>query len=102
MPRREQLEAMLADDPTDVFLNYALAMQLISDGDSAGGVARLERVMKLDPSYVPAYFQSAQALAQSDTDRSCELLRIGIDRAHANGDRHAVEEMNGLLAQLGG
>jgi Tfp pilus assembly protein PilF len=102
MPRREQLEAMLADDPADVFLNYALAMQLISDGDATGGVARLERVIQLDPSYVPAYFQSAQALAQSDTDRSCELLRSGIERAQAKGDRHAVEEMSGLLAQLEG
>jgi hypothetical protein len=102
MPRREQLEAMLADDPADVFLNYALAMQLISDGESAGGVIRLERVIELDPSYVPAYFQSAQALAESEPDRSCELLRRGIDRAQANGDRHAVEEMTGLLTQLGG
>lgn len=103
MPRREQLEAMLTDDPDDVFLNYALAMQLIADGDSAAGVSHLDRVMQLDPNYVPAYFQSAQALAQhGDTDRSRDLLRRGIDRARANGDQHAVEEMGGLLAQLGG
>jgi thioredoxin-like negative regulator of GroEL len=103
MPRREQLESLLADDPDDVFLNYALAMQLIADGNSAAGISRLERVMSLDPNYVPAYFQSAQVLAQQgDTVRSSDLLRKGIDRARAIGDQHAVEEMGGLLAQLGG
>ena len=28
MSRREQIEAMLADDPTDQFLRYSLAMEL--------------------------------------------------------------------------
>jgi thioredoxin-like negative regulator of GroEL len=103
MPRREQLEALLAEDPQDVFLNYALAMQLIGVGDSSGGMARLERVMELDPNYVPAYFQCAQAQALlGNTSRSLELLRKGIDRARAAGDQHAVEEMGSLLAQLSG
>lgn len=103
MPRREQLEALLADDPDDVFLNYALAMQLIAEGDSKAGLDRLDRVMQLDANYVPAYFQSAQALAKrGDTERSREYLRQGIDRARAAGDQHAVEEMSGLLSQLSG
>ncbi len=35
MTRREKIEAMLADEPRDVFLRYSLAMELDKEGDEA-------------------------------------------------------------------
>jgi hypothetical protein len=33
MSRREKIEAMLAEEPQDVFLRYSLAMELDKEGD---------------------------------------------------------------------
>ena len=38
-PRMEQIEALLADDPTDAFLRYGLALEHASAGDDAGGAS---------------------------------------------------------------
>src|SRR4051794_13595242 len=101
MPRREQLETMLESDPNDVFLNYALAMALISEGDQQSGIERLGRVIELDPNYVAAYFQQGQAMArQGDVDAARDIVTRGIETAERVGDTHAAGEMAGFLESL--
>src|SRR5262245_4387546 len=62
--RKQQIEAMLADDPNDTFLNYALAMEHVSAGQDQEAVGRLEHLIQIAADYVPAYFQAAQALVR--------------------------------------
>lgn len=101
MARREQLEQMLESDRNDVFLNYALAMALLSEGDSRAGIERLQRVIELDPNYVPAYFQQGQALARAGrVDEAREIVTRGIETAKRVGDTHAEAEMTGFLESL--
>ena len=101
MSRREQLEELLQSEPDDVFLNYALAKQCVSDGDTEGGLAGFARTLELDPNYVPAYFQQGQVLAeQGKTDSAREIIHAGIAVAQKVGDTHAVGEMTEFLAML--
>ncbi|MEX0701234.1 MAG: tetratricopeptide repeat protein [Planctomycetales bacterium] len=101
MPRREQLEALLESDPDDVFLNYALAKELIAEGRAAEGLACFDRVIELDPNYVPAYFQKGQALAErGEVAAAREALTAGIAAARRTGDTHALGEMTGFLEAL--
>ena len=58
MSRREKIEAMLADDPTDTFLRYSLAMELRSEGDHDQSLSKLAEMTQDDPPYVPAFFLS--------------------------------------------
>ena len=103
MNRREKLESMLQADPHDTFLQYALAMQCLSDGDDKGGTERFEALLVDDPNYVPAYMQLALALEKNaEIERSREVLRRGIEVAHRTGDDHAEGEMRGFLEQFGG
>ena len=102
MSRREKIEAMLVDDPTDVFLRYSLAMELRGEGDHQASISRLEELTKDAPPYVPAFFMAAQQLAELDRiDEAREFLRSGIDEARQQGDQHAAAEMSELLASLG-
>ena len=64
MPSRKQLEQLLESDPDDVFLQYALAMACVSEGDVETGLLRFQAVIDGHPEYVPAYFQKGQALAE--------------------------------------
>jgi len=102
MTRRAKLEALLQQDPDDVFLRYALALQCASDGDDAAALTGFDELLARDPHYVPAWFQLAQLLARTgNVERSRQVLQQGIQVAQAAGDSHALGEMQGFLAQLG-
>ncbi len=100
--RREKIEAMLVDDPTDTFLRYSLAMELDKEGDHDASLAGLGALAKDDPPYIPAFFMAGQQLARLDRiSEAREKLRDGIETARSQGDAHAAAEMSELLSSLG-
>ena len=99
--RREQLTQMLQSDADDVFLNYALAMAMLAEGDDEAGLRQMDRVIELDPNYVAAHFQKGQALARAgNLDDARSALQRGILVARKVGDTHAEGEMTGFLESL--
>jgi thioredoxin-like negative regulator of GroEL len=102
MSRREKLEALLADDPDDVFLRYGLALELDKEGDHEASLARLGELQTRNPPYVPASFMAAQQLVRLNRiDEARAALRDGIEHARTQGDAHAAGEMSEFLAGLG-
>ena len=102
MTRRAKLEAMLTDDPGDIFLRYALALELEKEEDFAGSLARLAELQRGEPPYVPAFFMAAQQLVRLNRIAEARsALRDGIDQARQQGNGHAAGEMSELLASLG-
>jgi tetratricopeptide (TPR) repeat protein len=103
MSRREKIEAMLADDPRDIFLRYSLAMELDKEGDHDGSLAKFGELTRDTPPYVPAFFMAGQQLARLDRiEEARSFLRDGIEAARTQGDAHAAGEMSEFLASLGG
>lgn len=100
--RREQIEAMLADDPGDVFLRYSLAMELDKEGNHEASLERFAELARGDPPYVPAFFMAGQQLARlGRMEEARAVLRDGIEAARAQDDGHAAGEMSEFLASLG-
>jgi cytochrome c-type biogenesis protein CcmH/NrfG len=101
--RRQKIEQMLQVEPQDIFLRYSLAMELSNEGHLAQALALLQELCEANPPYVPAFFRSAQMLADADQIESARsFLRDGIEAARAQGDLHAAAEMGEMLADLGG
>jgi thioredoxin-like negative regulator of GroEL len=101
MNRRQKLETLLAENPDDSFLHYALAMQCASDGDDPAAIERMTALLEIDPHYVPAYFQLAQIVVRAgEPDRARQLLTQGIEQARRSGDDHAEAEMREFLGQI--
>ncbi len=102
MTRREKLEALLADDPGDVFLRYGLALELDKEGDHEASLIRLRELQLTEPRYVPAFFMAAQQLVRLDrVEEARSALREGIEEARRQGNAHAAGEMSELLSSLG-
>ncbi|MCG8650183.1 MAG: hypothetical protein MI861_10130 [Pirellulales bacterium] len=102
MNRREKIESMLAEDPTDTFLRYSLAMELRSEGNHDASLKRLDELTADQPPYVPAFFMAAQQLVDlARTEEARQYLRSGIEQARIQGDAHAAAEMSDFLACLG-
>jgi hypothetical protein len=103
MSRRAKIEAMLVDDPDDVFLRYSLAMELDKEGDHTQSLAKFAELTRDSPPYVPAFFMAGQQLVRlGRVDEAREILRNGIQAADSQRDFHAAGEMSEFLASLGG
>ena len=100
--RREKIEALLRDDPDDVFLRYSLALELESGGAWEAGLEILESLARGPPPYVPAFQMAAQHLvARARLEEARGTLREGIEEARRQGLAHAAGEMAELLMSLG-
>ena len=100
--RREKIEAMLVDDPSDTFLRYSLAMELDKESENDRSLILLEELTKDEKPYVPAFFMAGQQLVRLDrVSEARAFLRDGIEEARTQGDAHAAGEMSEFLASLG-
>jgi len=96
--RRVKLEHMLEKSPQDVFLNFGLAIELGKEGRTDEALARFDRVLRLDPSYLTAYFQKGSTLiAAGRVPDARAALTAGIAAAQTSGDLHAASKMQALL-----
>lgn len=98
MPSREQLEKLLKAEPDDVFLNFALAMELKKADLTDEAIARFDRVIQLDPTYTAAYYHKGNTLiALGRNEEAKPILQAGVEATRQAGNSHAESEMQALL-----
>ena len=95
------LSEILAQNPTDSFARYGLAMEHLGQGNNDAALAEFATTTQHNPDYVPAYQMSGQTLAKLHrTDEAKEKLQNGLLAAQRTGNRHAASEMQALLEEL--
>ena len=99
--RIEKIQAMLARDPDDVFLNYSLGMECASVKRFAEAVAAFNRCIELDGEYLPAYVEVGKALRSvGDYEAAREIFAAGLEVAARQGQHHVhdyiTQQINGL------
>ncbi len=103
MSRIESIRKLLAEDPNDTFLLYSLGMEHLAGGQTAEAAEDFRRILELDPSYLAAYPQAAEALEGcGDPAGAAGMLRRGLAVAEDIGDTHARDRLQLLLKALGG
>lgn len=92
--RLDHLLAMLADDPGDPFIRYAIALEHKRAGRMQQAAKDLTVLLKEDPTYLPCYYQLALLLTElghmTDAISVCDQ---GAERCQAAGDRKARAEL---------
>ncbi|MEZ6094695.1 MAG: hypothetical protein R3C03_10745 [Pirellulaceae bacterium] len=102
MSRIDQLREMLAQDPNDVFLRYALGMELKGLEEFDEALQLFRGLMSNEPPHVPSFFMAGQSLVEAEQiNEARDVLRIGIEEARRQGDMHAAGEMSEFLTSLG-
>lgn len=100
--RREKLEEMLAAEPNDSFLHYALANEYENEGRFEESLDYFARLRGGPSPHIPSFLRSAQVLVRLQRiDEARAVLREGIDLARAAGASHPAAEMGELLVSLG-
>ena len=99
--RLAQLRTLLADEPRDAFLRYAVALELKRLGKGEEALDTLEALVTEVPEHIPTYYQLALLLA--DVGRTAEAMsacQAGALRCLVDGDRRTRAELLALYATL--
>ena len=101
MDRIALLTEVLAQNPTDAFARYGLAMEYSKAGEVGRALEEFGKLLSTHPDYTAGYFMAAQTLAKAErTEEARKMLVDGIASAKKTGNGHAQSEMEGMLAEL--
>lgn len=98
--RLEVLKQMLAQDPSNTFARYGVAMEHVNTGQLEDAMTEFQALVETDPNYSAAYFHGGQTLEKlGRVEEAKDFYRRGIS---VTGDPHALGELQAALDILGG
>jgi len=99
--RLTQLLALLSKQPQEVFLHYAIASEYKKEQNWEEAVFWFQKTLQLDPSYLAAYYQMAEAFeANEQRDAAKKAYEVGIIYAQAAKDLKSISEFKNALMNL--
>ena len=99
--RLDQLRALLADEPRDTFLRYAIALELKRLDRTDEALADLEALVRDEPKHIATYYQLATMLADAGRSKEAiEACEAGALQCIVAGDRKTRAELLGLKESL--
>ncbi len=99
--RIEKLKAFLKNSPADSFLQHALALEYIKEGNNSQARKLFEEILIREPGYVGSYYHLGKLLENSgEKDLAIEWYERGMAAAKAAGDGHAYNELQGAYEDL--
>jgi predicted Zn-dependent protease len=101
MDRKAQIETLLNDNPNDIFLQYALAMELMSENNHFKAIEVLSTLKAQEPEYLPVYYQLAKLYETvGENDKAIATYEAGIIIAQKSNDRKTLGELKSALEEL--
>jgi Flp pilus assembly protein TadD len=97
----EVLKAMVAQNPTDAFARYGLAMELVKNGEMESAVAEFRELLEHNPNYAAGYFHGGQVLEKlGNVEQARAFYEKGVEVTGRAGDQHARSELQAALDML--
>ena len=101
MPRKDQILALLADNPSDAFLRFALAKEYEKEGADAGAREIYEALVAEQPDYVGTYYHLGKTLERlGDRAGAYRTYTDGMAVTKRLGERHAMRELAGARLEI--
>lgn len=101
MDRIEKLKQFLEANPTDSFIQHALALEFIKLGDDSTARQLFEELLNREPGYVGSYYHLGKLLERNnDNDAAMKWYEKGMEEAGKAGENHAYGELRGALEEL--
>ncbi|MBS1732264.1 MAG: tetratricopeptide repeat protein [Bacteroidetes bacterium] len=101
MSRIEKLLEFLEATPADSFLQHALALEYIKEGNDTQARELFETILEREPGYIGSYYHLGKLLERQDEpDQAILIYEQGMDQAAAKKDNHSYNELQGALEDL--
>jgi tetratricopeptide (TPR) repeat protein len=99
--RIDILKQMVAQDESNSFARYGLAMEYSKSGDLEQAVREFRNLLQQDGNYAAAYFHGGQALEKlGQLDDARAMYEKGIEVTILTGDAHTRSEIEAALGLL--
>ncbi len=99
--RIETLKQYLADDPTDDFSQYALALEFEKLGNIADAISNLEQILKRNPNYLASYYQLGKFYeSEKDSSKATSAYERGMEIALKQNNQKTLNELRSALELL--
>lgn len=101
MERIEKLKEFLQANPKDSFVQHALALEYIKQGNDADAKILFENILNNEPGYVGSYYHLAKLLERiGDPKTAIAICEKGMEEAKKAGDQLAYNELRGIYDDL--
>lgn len=99
--RLQQLQAMLAQEPDDSFLIYALALEYAKSNNVNKAIEVLENLIGKDAAYLGSYYQLGKYYEQTEQlQKAADIYTQGIAIAQQQNNKKILGELNTALLLL--
>lgn len=94
MDRIAKLKEFLAANPDDSFVQHALALEYVKQGDDAEAKKLFKSLLSYDEEYIGSYYHLAKLLERNDQkEDAIKWYEKGMLKAKEKGDNHAYNEL---------
>jgi len=101
MDRIEKLKEFLKTNPSDSFLQHALALEYIKLGEDNLAKGLFERILLYEPAYIGSYYHLAKLLErQQNYEGAIKIYQKGMVESKKAGDNHAYNELQMALEEI--
>ncbi|MGB8192342.1 MAG: tetratricopeptide repeat protein [Chitinophagaceae bacterium] len=101
MNRIEKLKEFLLATPGDSFLQHALALEYIKEGEDAEARRLFEELLERDPAYVGSYYHLAKLMDRTGEQAlAIEWYEKGMVVAKKAGEDRAYGELRSAYEEL--
>ncbi len=99
--RIEKLHEFLKATPNDCFLNHALALEYVKQGDEANARRYFENNLNNDAGYVATYYHLGKLLERiGEQNTAISIYEKGMEQAKAAKDMHSYSELQAAHEDL--
>jgi tetratricopeptide (TPR) repeat protein len=99
--RLQQIRILLASEPEDEFLNYALALELEKDGKPEEAIGILQQLLSKSDNYLGAYYKLGNLLEQCGRPEEARAVYTkGIAIASHQCQMKTLAELKEVLQQM--
>ena len=101
MDRISKLNEFLNANPTDSFVQHALALEYIKLGNDEQARVLFEEILNRQPGYIGSYYHLAKLLERNNkTDEAIQVYKKGMEESKKAGDNHSFGELRGAWEEL--
>lgn len=101
MSKIPQLLTYLLENNADSFLNHAIALEYIKEGNSEQALFHFQKNIQNHPKYIATYYHLGKLLeSMQETDKAIKVYETGMEIAKELKDQHAYSELRSVLEDL--
>jgi predicted Zn-dependent protease len=98
--RFDKLLEMLDQQPDDLFLQYALAMEYLGMGKATEAEKQFRAILLVDVHHVASYYQLGKLLEGTNETEAIQVYEKGMAEAKIKNDLKTVNEFRSALDEL--